>query len=315
MKALRSWDGITKDFSVILGIVILLVATSQTAIPTYGQPQNSPIVQTPAGPTHLDCVHEILNGSAIIGHGVVREPNGTVVVFHDCPDPVPPNQAPSACNGFDVEDERYNYTNPALDFFRGTWSVPAAPTNQGSQLIYMWVGLEPTSCSWVMQSVIQWGYSTASGGGNYWQAESWFFETATMYYFSTPIRVNVGDSMFGDQSGTPCTNGICNWSIYTQDQSIPNSSAFTCANTNYVCGLQAQQSVVALEMASWGTGSCSNLPGHSSSPTTFTTYQESTSGSGVVPSWSGFFPNTNGCSGLAVGWSNSGTTSYVYLWY
>jgi len=58
-----------------------------SGITLFAAPTTSPsdVVPTPAGPTLMECVHQVPSGSAVDNNGTVLFPNGTLVTFPSCP--------------------------------------------------------------------------------------------------------------------------------------------------------------------------------------------------------------------------------------
>jgi hypothetical protein len=68
-----------------------------------------------------------------------------------------------------------NTTGNPITSFNTNWTVPAAPSNPGSQNFAIWTGLEPASGAYpLIQPLLIWGNSGgAIGGGQYWTIVSY----------------------------------------------------------------------------------------------------------------------------------------------
>lgn len=308
---------ILKCIAVAIGALFFLTAASQITLSAYAQTA-SPIVQTPLGPNHADCVHEVPNGDIIVANDTVVSPNGTVFArYSPCDDPIAASvpSGPSSCQYALGAD--YNYTSPAIGQFNATWKVPGNPTNNGG-FFYLWIGLEPsTSCAgattpWVMQPLLQWGYNNI-WGGNYWTISSWYFQTASNYFYSTDVSASQGDNLdgiitafslpqYGCNSGGTCSY----WAINIDDKTAGTASGFTCSSSSYICNLQATTAYAAFEVH---TGTCTDGEFPSSSTTFTIPPLENSNGNNFTPSWNTF--SQIGCGSVTV--SSGGGNTYVEI--
>jgi len=311
-KAWQLW----KNLAVVIGVVTLLIAAPQLTLSALAESSNSPIVYTPLGPNHADCVHLIPNGSVIIGLNEIQEPNGTVVNFSPCLDPINPASAsPSACTWNDPETAQTGSSPSYYGYFKATSTVPSNPTTTNTDWLYLWNGLL-TGCSpgtdSVIQSVIQWGDANGatsghSGwGGKWWQEETWYYLSTTSYYETAPITISAGDSIVGTESTSSCVGGSCDWSVSEYDTTAGIGSGMSCSNTSYICNLSEVYALIALEGG--GLTSCSVLP--SSSPMTFYNVLKNVAGTTLTPSWS-TYADTSICSAMSV----SASSTYVSLYF
>lgn len=101
-----------------------------------------------------------------------------------------------------------NTTGNPVTSFRTTWIVPPAPSQQESQTIFLFNGIDPQNPSQgILQPVLQWGTS-AAGGGSYWSAASWYV-TGDGHAFHTPlVPVNEGDVLVGAMRLVGGANGL-----------------------------------------------------------------------------------------------------------
>jgi len=96
-----------------------------------------------------------------------------------------------------------NATGNPITSFLSTWTVPAAPAQQASQLIYLFNGIEPGDGQTIVQPVLQWGDSgTDEDGQNrtgaFWTVASWIVGGPDGSATHTPhIRVTPGDVLVG----------------------------------------------------------------------------------------------------------------------
>jgi hypothetical protein len=136
---------------------------------------------------------------------------------------------PKAVNGWAA----YTYwsnsaTSNPITSFTTTWTVPAAPSDQGAQTIFLFNGMQDgtTSSSYIIQPVLQWG-SSAAGGGKYWAITNWYVSSANAYY-GTLEKVSAGTSLTGVMTETGKTGSNYNYTStftgYPEAQSITASN-------------------------------------------------------------------------------------------
>lgn len=252
----------------------------------------SPIVMTPFGESHADCVHEVPNGSTLVSPNTFQTPDGKILYFAGCSDPIAPSNYPSCFPPTNGAGASYT-ASATLGSISAVWSVPDNPSHPDSNdLFYLWDGLLGGSgtlgCAYVIQPVIQWGYNDLYGGA-YYTMSSWYYATASDYYYSSPVGIYAGDSITGSaQSNYDCTNGVCSgWSLEISDATQNSQTGFTCANgggnADHVC--QNAYTTVTIDFEANDISSCTNdLP--ASPEVTFSSiYVHDTSGSDVSVSW------------------------------
>ena len=81
--------------------------------------------------------------------------------------------------------------------------VPPPPVTVGSQIIYLFPGLEPDDGHTIIQPVLQWGDTGADEDGvnrtgNFWTAASWIVPAPDGHTYHTPhVRVDAGTILTG----------------------------------------------------------------------------------------------------------------------
>lgn len=96
-----------------------------------------------------------------------------------------------------------NNTGNAITRLSTTWTIPPAPANQASQLLYFFDGIETADGQIIVQPVLQWGDSGADEDGQnrtgpYWTVASWIVGGPDGMATHTPhIRVDSGDVVTG----------------------------------------------------------------------------------------------------------------------
>jgi hypothetical protein len=296
---------IPKIIAVATGALFLLMTVSQLSLFAYAQ-TNNPIVTTPMGKTHADCVHEVPSGSTTVSPNTFRTPNGQILSFPNCSDPMP-SSFPTCSEG--AASASYTYSG-TLGEIEASWTVPDNPSNPGSgDLFYIWPGLIGGSgCAYVIQPLIQWG-SNGLYGGKYYSMSSWYYEDTSDYYYSSPVEIYAGDSISAYAAGGGCNgSGVCStWDISISDSTESTNTGFTCTSYSEVCSQSYTTAEFAFEAN--GVSSCSNdLP--ASPDVIFSSITVANSGgTGVTPSWT--FNHSSGCSYDAM---LSGTKNVELSW-
>lgn len=162
--------------------------------------QGSGQVLTPFGYRDRANVH-----LALPGYELVRMPDEHIRMQNpktgdhiDFPKPESVNQkrVPFTDNGWITYASWYNTHKRPVGYFNTDWYVPSAPATYDGQTIFQFNSIEPASGDSIMQPVLQYGPS-AAGGGNYWTVASWYV-TSTQAFYTTLVRVNVGQFLAGD---------------------------------------------------------------------------------------------------------------------
>lgn len=163
-------------------------------------------------------------------------------------------------------EDAYYYWGSGITDYSGYWTVPSSPTSTGS-LIYLFIGLEPSNGANILQPVLQWG-NNGNFGGNYWTLASWY-ATSNSGVYSTPINVDVGDTIYG-RIYRPSPSNPTSWVVNSIDVTKSTTTTLpTTASSTYT------YSYVALE--GYNINTCSQFPGD----TSFTNLYLY----GVTPSW------------------------------
>lgn len=245
-------------------------------------------VATPAGWYHRSCVHEIPDGARWDTAGVVTRRDGSVYRIPPCAyASYPLNQPPSGVgmapqtptNSGWIE---YAYVTVAPpDWFHqltAYWTVPAAPVGQysGTQVFYSFPGLQ--SASYIIQPVVQYGYN-GSFGGSYWTMASWYCNTGSNCNHSTPVTIYPSDVMYGSVMPSGCSNGICTWTITTQDVTRPAQTRLTWNDT------QSYTFATGGALEVYGLTACNQYPTTGIFYTGITLYDNSGQ---LSPSWTNY---------------------------
>jgi hypothetical protein len=111
------------------------------------------------------------------------------------PTEAPATPTPPLANGWITYASWYNNTGIPISSFSTTWKVPPAPISKGSQIVYLFNGIQNSTM--IYQPVLQWG-NDGFGGGQYWVVASWYADgQGGPAFHSTFVRVNPGDILTG----------------------------------------------------------------------------------------------------------------------
>jgi hypothetical protein len=142
------------------------------------------LVVTPGGPRLRSLIHNVESGYTLRvdpGSWKVLDLSGEIVKTITLP---PVEEAPGLGAGWICATFWNNNTGSPFSVIRTTWSVPAFPTTESGQLIYLFNGLQVQVTGsnpaltglHILQPVLQWGVSP-DGGGRNWAVASWFVGT------------------------------------------------------------------------------------------------------------------------------------------
>jgi hypothetical protein len=274
-------------------------------------------VQVPGQLIRPECVHEIPNGAkvetvngqitgdvtlkgALIAHYEACQEAG-VATRHQEAEPslghVP------AGNGW-VEASQWDDANQNIDLLYGYWTVPSNPKQNGG-LIYLFNGIEPSTQTYILQPVLQYGVGYA-GGGNYWAIASWL--VGSSYVFHSPLEtVYSGNTLFGFTEVTGTSGSTLNWEVEAYDDSTGAYSWITASTS----GLQWSWGYAAV-LEAYNITSCNQFPANLKDVFTSTTVYQGPPGYTLTsPKWSGAIYGYGGPScGFGVGISGSTSTLY-----
>jgi len=254
---------------------------------------------TPDGCALLSCIHQVGDGASVRtqpdGSSVVTYADGSEQTFAPCAVGFSPQ---FQTNGWVEDAESVQSTHKMT----GNWTVPAAPSSNDRQLVYMFIGTQHCVCSSadIVQPVIQWGYGSANGGGPFWGFASWYVTSSGSFFVSRLKDINAGDELAGliKQTGSSCGNS-CSWIIKGTDATLGTST------TLKVAGLDKQaDDFVTLEV--YNLARCSDYP--ASGSTAFTRLLVN---SHTVSGWSLNVLQNDGCHEQVTS-SNPSTVSLFY---
>jgi hypothetical protein len=191
------------------------------------------LVRTPGGFRHKSFVHLLQPGQAVTKRtGIPRVMDLTTKNLLEMPMAQVPAQDLAGMGGGWVTWATWvDATAAAITSFATTWTVPAAPSTQSGQLIYLFNALEDTSGTVILQPVLQWGVSGA-GGGNYWGVASWYVDSNNHAFCTPVVPVNVGDQLTGLMTLAIQSDASLNYTC--QFQGIPGTSLIAQGLANLV---------------------------------------------------------------------------------
>ncbi|MDR3465185.1 MAG: hypothetical protein P4M07_04495 [Xanthobacteraceae bacterium] len=96
-----------------------------------------------------------------------------------------------------------------ISTFAATWVVPPTPTQNNGQTIYLFNGLQDAGGKHILQPVLQWGPSPASGSGPQWGLASfWVGGSSDPLYCTQWIAVAPGTAVTGRLQVAAQDNGL-----------------------------------------------------------------------------------------------------------
>ena len=287
----------------LAGFVVLAVLLVLSA-PLIGQgilPANRPAVVpedyviTPFGYFHPSCVLLLAEGNTLLADGGVQHADGTVEATHVCSYPhythdgaIVPTDAkateinPPTINGW-LESVSAT-TSKSYYKISANWPVPPSPTSNDKQCDYFFPGFEDSNhVISIVQPVLQWGQGCTNGAAH-WIISSWNCCMNGTTWFSTPLDVNVGDTIVGTITPTckPGKNYCATWNVVSEDKTTGKKT--TLAKTpaagqiwNWAFGAVSED---------YGVAQCSDFPDNSG--LTFTVKLYNQNGKVITnPKWKG----------------------------
>jgi hypothetical protein len=278
-------------------------------------------VQVPGQLIRPDCVHEIPNGARVeIANGTITGDvtlNGALIAHYDACSEAPiitrPRGStenliypPSTDNGWveAAQWEAFPNSTDNIDYMGGNWTVPSYPSTNGA-LIYLFNGIEPSTESWILQPVLQYG-SNGALGGNYWGIASWLVGPGYVYHSPLEI-VYPGNLIDGYTQTTGTVGGSRQWEVLAYDYSTGAYSYIT-ANTT---GLQWNWAFAGV-LEVYGLTSCSQFPAAGNAVfTNSAVYHGYPSFQALTPKWYGaFYPYGGPSCGFNVATGNPTTLKF-----
>jgi hypothetical protein len=303
-KGIRQLNNFFPACLAIAGMLLLLSAgLSGQAAASVGvsalmnRPANVPedYVITPFGYFHPSCVLLLAEGNILLADGRVQHADGTVEAAQVCNYPhytpsgaiVPADAKASQANPLDVNGwlESVSATTSSSYYkITATWVVPPTPKSNDGQCDYSFPGFEDSNdVISIVQPVLQWGEGCYISGA-YWLIASWNCCMSGTAWYSTPVDVNVGDTIKGTISPTckPGNNYCATWNVVSTD--VTTGKKTTLAKTpaagqvwNWAFGAVSED---------YGVVQCSDFPDNSG--LTFTVHLYDQDGKVISsPNWQG----------------------------
>src|SRR5271155_1022112 len=193
-------------------------------------------VITPSGYFHPSCVRELSKGEILLSDGrFVQHADGSVENIPACSyshytaggemitggtlESVPPTISHSWIEYGDTT------TTTAYGDLTAIWPVPPTPTSNDGQTVFFFPGLEDyNDVVSIIQPVL--GWNAFSNFSNEWSIASWNCCPGGNEYYSTPLAVNVGDTILGSINST-CSAGnesCSKWNVTTEDDTTGKST-------------------------------------------------------------------------------------------
>jgi len=212
--------------------------------------------------TKAHCVNILPNGSSIIDDHRVMLPDRSLQDYLVDKCDISTSVVVPTINGWiesTWKDETGGFTS-----ISDVFGVPPAPTNSGSQVIFLFDSIQYFgSSSWIVQPVLTWGcaqyvFGLCSLGGSFWWIASWAVFSNGPSYVTPTFNVSPGDTINGlvvRQASDASCNGQQGYEIRAIDQSAGNTlEHLTFCNNNI--GTEANPGV----LEAYGVNSCNDLP-------------------------------------------------------
>jgi hypothetical protein len=158
--------------------------------------QSTPEVRTPSGSRPPDFVHRVGPGDEI-------DRSGDLPVIVDAATRTVRVQARGrfsprrlAGDGWVTWASWVNDTGAPIVSLATSWSVPAAPSTDSGQTVFLFDALVDAAAQNIVQPVVWWG-PAAVGGGSYWSAASWVVDASGHVFHSDAVRVSTGRRLTG----------------------------------------------------------------------------------------------------------------------
>jgi hypothetical protein len=203
------------------------------------------MVIAPGGARHREHVHLLKAG------GTLASRRHSQVAVRRYPKPGVPSAANWITYGYWTNSSGQTITSLVT-----TWTVPPAPATVGSQLIYLFNGIEPQDGSTIVQPVLQWGDSGADEDGvnrtgQFWTVASWIVPAPDGHAYHTPhVPVNPGDNLVGAVTLLDKSAAGCNYQCEFQGV----------AGTSFTTGAIAELTWCMQTLEAYELGSTANPP-------------------------------------------------------
>jgi hypothetical protein len=228
----------------------LAKARTDAHAPPPGVPDDYEI--TPNGYFDSSCIQRIEGSDTVLDDNSVKHADGSITPAPVCTKPhylrdgtrveadQPPflrkstTAAPPLSSGHGWVETEFTAPTPVSVLYT-TWQVPNAPYYQAGQTIHLFPGLEPNSESFILQTVLSFNgfFGETSSGvnlANKWTIASWDCCLNGVQWYSTPLIVSPGQTIYGEMYTTVdgshystgyCTKaGVCpNWNVVTYTDS------------------------------------------------------------------------------------------------
>jgi len=243
----QNWQRVIVVAIAVVSVVSFMTAAQAQAPAGPKRPAAVPadFVITPFGYFHPSCVNHLAKGDVLReDESVIQRANGTYENIQECAYPhfeadgakvvgdVRPvgdgNSEPPYIGHSWIEYASIS-TTANYGAVYSEWDVPAAPTSNDGQVVYLFNGLEQRSGDvTIIQPVLGWN----ADYGSAWGIASWNCCKKGTVQEATPAPVNPGDHLFGSTYNN-CSAGTTkcsSWTIYTGDLENGNSSVLVTSN-------------------------------------------------------------------------------------
>jgi hypothetical protein len=284
----------------VLAALLIFPASSSAQQPNFTHPlagSDRPAevppdyVLTPFGYFHPSCVLTHASGTTLLTDGRIQHPDGTIEETPvSCAYPhylvTPHGDRTPTINGW-VEDIETT-TSPSYGELTSTWKVPTAPTTKTDQTVYFFPGFQDTTATGndvsILQPVLTW-----TGKGP-WNISSWNCCLNGTTDQSTPVNVNIGDTLYGSitsncaSGSTSCTT----WNVLSEDETTGKSTTLGSTPSDG----QVWNWAFGAVLESYGITSCKQYPAAETISFSTTLYNDDLQAISS-PGWAGYLDTTS----------------------
>lgn len=161
---------------------------------------------------------------------------------------------------------RDHYLNGTYSHMDADFNVPSEPNGYDAAndpVMFQFPALQNCDdlCndpSYIIQPVLQWNWYNGNTGEGYvgdWAISSWYRGTDGDYYSSTPMKVSVGDTLWGYMKQKS------DYSWYIQTYNYATGEYTDIYTDKYNSSLTFDRAFTTLEVANYVPGNCGRLPG------------------------------------------------------
>jgi len=188
-------------------------------------------VITPFGYFHPSCVRAVASGDTVLADGRVQPTDGAVDAeapvcgypqYTAAGEIVSVGPMPPSITHSWIESGNAVNTTSQFGELTANWIVPPAPTTDDGQTVFLFPGMEDYALDeTIIQPVLGWN---AGFFGTNWSIASWNCCPSGTTLYSTPVKVNPNDIIFGTIISNSAGTTASTWNITTEDTTTGKST-------------------------------------------------------------------------------------------